>query len=449
MAYIEITDIRIKERIREVTPESVEGLATSIDKHGLLHPIIINEPDNTLIAGERRLVACLSLGWTKIECKFKEVLTEDEALEIEMEENLQREDITWQEEVVARKRLHELKTALYGTTSNSKKDGWRLQDTAESLGLKKPQIHRDIQLATALESNIGAAIAKITTKEKALKVLRNLAEREIHKEIAKLEKKKRERNKKGKSVGTLDYKGSDDSNIKCFNGDCRTIVSTMESESVDMIICDPPYGIGDELLISGSKGIEFDNDPEHGLSLYVNIIPHLYRVAKPATHCYLFFAIQFYQTIRDLCEQAGEGEDEGFDVRVMPLIWVKESGGLTDMDWKFPPSYESILFMQKPPGKPLNRPTSRDTFIIPRESVQKRIHPMERPRRLIEEFIEISSNPGDLILDPFSGSFVVPYISMIMDRRCLAIELNENHYNAGMTRLGLASRKEEEVTSGS
>lgn len=451
MPHIEINAITVNERIRDVTPESVEGLAASIHKHGLLHPIIIHmvtheleDPEFVLVAGERRLCACVSLGWEEIECKYKQDLTEDEALEIEMEENLQREDITWQEEVIARKRLHELKTALYGSTSQSRKEGWRLEDTADSLGLKKPQISRDIQLATALESNIGAAISKITTKEKALKVLRNLAEREIHKEIAKLEKQKRE-HLDVKAEGIVEKSPS---NINCFNDDCRKVLPLMDDESVDMIICDPPYGIGDEQLISGSKGIQFDNDPEHGLSLYVNVIPHLYRVAKPSTHCYLFFAIQFYQTIRDLCEQAGEGEDEGFDVRVMPLIWVKESGGLTDMDWKFPPSYESILFMQKPPGKPLNRPTPRDTFIIPRESVQKRIHPMERPRRLIEEFIEISSNPGDLILDPFSGSFVVPYVSMIMDRRCVAVEENEDHYNAGMTRLGLATRKEEVEVDG-
>jgi N6-adenosine-specific RNA methylase IME4 len=43
----------------------VDGLARSINEIGLLHPIVIR-PDNTLIAGERRLAACKSLGWSNI-----------------------------------------------------------------------------------------------------------------------------------------------------------------------------------------------------------------------------------------------------------------------------------------------------------------------------------------------------------------------------------------------
>lgn len=430
MPTIAIADVVVQDRLRKFTDESVESLASSIERLTLFHPIVINKDGNILLAGERRLEACKLLGWERIECKFKEDLTEDEALEIELEENLQREDISWQEESVARERLHEIKIRLYGKPRHSKDPGWRLQDTADSLGISKVQVHRDLQLAQALKSNIGGTIAKIKTKEKALRVLKNLAEREIHKEIAKAEMLKR-----AEAVEA----GEEDSlaGISLLHGDCTEILPHIPSDSVDLVICDPPYGIGDEYIITGDKGLKFDNDPEDNLMLYVKVIPHLYRTLKPATHCYIFFAIQFYQPIRDLCEKAG------FEVRLMPLIWVKESGGMTDMDWRFPPSYESILFMSKPPGRPLGKQVNRDTFIIPREHASKRIHPMERPRALIQEFVEISSNPGDLILDPFSGSFVVPDIAMINERRCIAIELNDDHYNAGQTRLGLVARQQE------
>ena len=70
---------------------------------------------------------------------------------------------------------------------------------------------------------------------------------------------------------------------------------------------------------------------------------------------------------------------------------------------------------------------------------------MERPRALIQEFIEISSNEGELIIDPFSGSFVVPDIAMINNRRCIAIEMNDDHYNAGEARLGLVAKQQERI----
>lgn len=89
---IPIADVQVGERRREEYGD-LEGLARSIQEHGLLHPIVVDS-DMCLVVGERRLRACKMLGWTEIEVKQLGELSEQELREIELEENLRRKDLT-------------------------------------------------------------------------------------------------------------------------------------------------------------------------------------------------------------------------------------------------------------------------------------------------------------------------------------------------------------------
>ncbi len=89
---IEIDKIRVGERRREDFGD-IAGLAESIRQYGLLHPIVVDDEMN-LVAGERRLRACQSLGWNDIEASPLGLLTDAERREIELEENEKRKDLT-------------------------------------------------------------------------------------------------------------------------------------------------------------------------------------------------------------------------------------------------------------------------------------------------------------------------------------------------------------------
>lgn len=89
---VPIERISIGERRREDLGD-IEGLAESIQRHGLLHPITINREDQ-LVCGERRLRAFQRLGWETIPAQVKEELTGDRLREVELEENLRRKDLT-------------------------------------------------------------------------------------------------------------------------------------------------------------------------------------------------------------------------------------------------------------------------------------------------------------------------------------------------------------------
>src|SRR5438105_1061434 len=74
----------------------LEELADSIRRLGLIHPIVVSR-DLVLVAGERRLAACKILGWTSIAAQYTDELSEDELKAIELEENIKRLNISWQE----------------------------------------------------------------------------------------------------------------------------------------------------------------------------------------------------------------------------------------------------------------------------------------------------------------------------------------------------------------
>lgn len=91
---VKINDIVIGQRVRK-DMGNLADLAASIQQHGLLHPVVI-KPDNTLIAGHRRIEAAKLLGWTDIPVTVIEVA---DLLQAERDENAQRKDFTPSEAV--------------------------------------------------------------------------------------------------------------------------------------------------------------------------------------------------------------------------------------------------------------------------------------------------------------------------------------------------------------
>lgn len=66
---------------------------------------------------------------------------------------------------------------------------------------------------------------------------------------------------------------------------------------------------------------------------------------------------------------------------------------------------------------------------------EKRLHPTQKPIKLIKRLIETSSNKGDLILDPFSGVASVAIGCVQTDRRYVGIEIDEDYHKLGVERL--------------
>ena len=65
-------------------------------------------------------------------------------------------------------------------------------------------------------------------------------------------------------------------------------------------------------------------------------------------------------------------------------------------------------------------------------------HPSQKPEALLERIIKASSNPGDTVLDPFSGTFTTCAVAKRLGQRSIGIELEEQYVKIGLRRLGIA-----------
>lgn len=68
-------------------------------------------------------------------------------------------------------------------------------------------------------------------------------------------------------------------------------------------------------------------------------------------------------------------------------------------------------------------------------------HPTQKPEALLERIIRASSNPGDVVLDPFSGTFTTAATAVRLGRIGIGIELNEDYYEIGLRRTGIARER--------
>lgn len=110
---IRVSDIKVKNRIRKDLGD-LHSLKESIQKLGLLHPILI-DLDNTLISGERRLQSVKTLGWEYVEVRIVDIRNKKERVQIEAEENNIRLEFTSEEQERVRKLLKRYSyTTIFG-----------------------------------------------------------------------------------------------------------------------------------------------------------------------------------------------------------------------------------------------------------------------------------------------------------------------------------------------
>ena len=104
---VDIAKIKLKRRVRKELGD-IEGLADSMSRFGQLHPLVLTRR-LTLVSGRRRLEAARRLGWTSVEAIILEGRDKAQLLELELDENMYRSQLTREEIDEAITRLDRLK----------------------------------------------------------------------------------------------------------------------------------------------------------------------------------------------------------------------------------------------------------------------------------------------------------------------------------------------------
>ena len=378
---------------QKVTEAKIAELAVSIKAHGQLHPITVSPfdtdarvrfPDKPshlhyiLVAGYRRLLATALLREPEIEANLRPELTPLEQEEIELDENLMREELSWQDEVRAKARIVDIRKELYG-------EG--IREVADHVGESRGELWEDQRLARAMA--VMPELADAKNKTAANNKLRLIQRRASLTEKANSE-----------ALPSTTSEGLDLSN-RVLLGDCLEITKSWPSDSIHCVVTDPPYGINldaGETKKGSAHPVIYDDDTYDIMDLTARVAKEAFRLLKPDTHAYFWFDIKSYAKIfRLLC-------DAGFTVEPIPLVWVKPGPGqVNHPDSRWGSGYEAAFFCRK--GKrPLLRQGQSNVLSHDPVPPKNKIHPVEKPTSLIRQLIETSTAPGEIVLDFFGGS---------------------------------------------
>jgi ParB family transcriptional regulator, chromosome partitioning protein len=176
-----------------VEPLSLDELSVSIRSHGLLQPIIVRPRDGhfEVVAGNRRLAACKRLKWPKIPCIVRD-LTDREAFELALTENVQRKSMNPLEEALAFQ--HYISRRGWGSEEElARKLGKSSSYVSQRIGLLRlpPDIRRQVASGSLLPS-LAREIVSIGDQDEihrlaSLAISRRSSSRELHEYVRSCE----------------------------------------------------------------------------------------------------------------------------------------------------------------------------------------------------------------------------------------------------------------------
>lgn len=244
-----------------------------------------------------------------------------------------------------------------------------------------------------------------------------------------------------------------------YLGDAIEVLSEkIADESVDLIFVDPPYNIGK--CFNGIKD-KWPSDETY-LTWCYRWIDLCLKKLKNTGSFYVMTSTQFMPYfdiyLRDKINILSR------------IVWTYDSSGVQAKKY-FGSMYEPILFCVKDLK---NYTFNADEILVDAKTGSKRKlidyrkpvpavynskkvpgnvwdfvrvryrmdeyenHPTQKPIALLERIIKASSNKGDLILDPFSGTFTTSYVAHQLGRRSIGIDLHEDYVKIGLRRIGLS-----------
>lgn len=257
------------------------------------------------------------------------------------------------------------------------------------------------------------------------------------------------------------YEGKD---VTVLHGDCLEALRRISNGTVDLIFADPPYNIGKRFSDFQDT---WPSDAAYAEWCY-RWLGACIDVLKPTGSMYIMTSTQSMPYL-DLWLR------ERITI-LSRIVWHYDSSGV-QAKVRFGSLYEPILHCSKDaknytfnskaievvartgavrklidhrkavPAPYKNTKVPGNTWYIPR--VRYRMpeyenHPSQKPEALLERIIRASSNPGEIVLDPFSGTFTTCAVARRLGRRSIGIELQREYIEIGLRRLGIIANPESE-----
>lgn len=471
--------IERSDRVR-VDYGNIQSLAEDIFVNGLIHPICINQ-DRQLIAGGRRSAALdyILKNWAVMETEgmlphtdminfvqsgqlifgvtytSKQTTDIGHLSELELIENVQRHNFSWQEEVQAIAKIHQIRVRQNALENSS----WTQTQTGRLLGCSKANVSYCLALSRELVSP-DSPIWKCSGIVDALQYLSKLEHDKASVMLAAQVKAKASTIPTNVTASesssaeltsfiqrfdpTVFQSGSDiqspsdefgpvtpvnleaqeksasiiESNQSLVNDamevatkivhhmDCLDFFKLLGPESVDHVVTDPPYGIEmTNLAQSGQGQADIDRIADtHDVTKNEEAFPlwlqGCYDILKPKGFCIWFCDQAQWQTLYDHAIRIG------FKVQRWPFIWVKTSSCMNQRaEYNFTKATEIAMVMRKGDGRLVSAQATNYWCggLSPEDKAAGVNHPFIKPRELWQHLLKAVALPGSTIAEPFSG----------------------------------------------
>ena len=215
-------------------------------------------------------------------------------------------------------------------------------------------------------------------------------------------------------------------------GDCRELAAALPHESVDLVLTDPPYGIDYQMTAPGKITHDRRNTQRTfgADKLDTSWLLDAYRILKPNRCAFVFTRWDVLQTWKDAAEAAGF-------VMSQRLIWDKSHFGSGDLRY-YGSQTEDVLFLRK--GAPVMQWEGRKGNVYKTATrayfpERSDLHPTQKPESLAREWIQDTTQPGQIVVDFFSGSGTFAAAAKQTGRRFLAFELRADYADISRQRL--------------
>lgn len=247
--------------------------------------------------------------------------------------------------------------------------------------------------------------------------------------------------------------------IDLKNTDALSLFKTVKTESIDLVLTDPPYIISKESGMQAARDLRATGFKHKNLQLAVqtdfgewdktftmedlkSIVIEMYRSLRKGGSAIIFFDLWKITDLKKILEDAGFKQ-------IRFIEWVKTNPVPINSKTNYLTNAREIALMGVKTGKPtfnseydsavyenvLDDDLGLYKFGIHQGKDGDRIHPTQKSLKLFEVLVQKHSNPNDTVLDCFSGSATTAIAALNTGRNFVGCELDENYFNLSVNRI--------------
>lgn len=434
----------------------ISDLVESVRARGILSPILI-KTSGEIVFGERRWTTAKHLGLAVVPVRIVENLSDEELQVIELEENVKRKQLPWQEEAAAVLRIHELYRA--------QNEGWTVQQTAQAVGFSDKHTPEVLSIAEAIKDG-DKAVAQADTFRAARTILTRRRQRQQDSALNAI------------SAGEFDLEGDDEqadlfeeepaeyaapqpnatfsstpgapeikpivkqvpkaapaSPYQILHANMSEKLENYSGPKFNMLHLDLPYGVklNGQANQDSFEGGGYESNPDIYWDLLYTLLNKWDSFMFDSSHFMCWISMEFYtDTIEAFNETLGRND---LFICKTPMIWHKTDnrGIISDVKRRPRNIYEACLFgstgdrfIVKPGSNVYGAPTAKATAI----------HTNEKPIPMLKDFMQNFVDETSRVLDPTCGSgSAIRAAELLKAESAIGWEFNEDFATRAQDRL--------------